>query len=240
MGKVIFIRNGKGGVGKSTVSKNLAAGLAMAGEEGFHTAIISLDDQNDSLTLLGREFINGDPGIKAFLTGADDDVRIKIRHNLDYYPLEAEDLSTQMCEKFKTWINDLKEEYRYIIIDGSPKESHLAKAAATVADEILVPIYLKKLSINGIGRLMDSVDSDKIKYIVPNMFTRRELQIKKYAALKELLDDTGIFLSKPIPDSKVEEDLAEKGKSIWETKAKPAEKTQNIYVELLQEVLTWE
>jgi len=43
---IIYIKNYKGGVGKSTITKNLASGLD---KSNIKTAIVTFDAQNDSL-----------------------------------------------------------------------------------------------------------------------------------------------------------------------------------------------
>lgn len=233
MNKIIFIKNNKGGVGKSTISKNISSGLAAG---GFKTALVSFDSQNDSLTLLGKDF-KEEKGIKAMVIN-NEDIKIKIRENLDYFPLETDVFSSKLKDKLKTSLNELKETYDFVIIDGAPsKDSFLSIAGSELADEILIPIELNKLSIKGISRLLQSVDAEKIAYIVPNKYKRGAIEKEIFGELQEFTAGLPIFLSEPIQESAMETNLSHKGKSIFETKAKKAMPLQKKYLDLIKEVI---
>jgi len=233
MSKIIFVKNNKGGVGKSTISKNVASGLAAA---GYTTALVSFDSQNDSLILLGMDF-KDEKGIKAMITTGED-VKIKIRENLDYFPLETDMFSSKLKNKLEIALNKLKEIYEFVIIDGAPsKDSFLSVAGSEFADEILVPIMLDKLSIKGVSRLLQSIDSEKIGYIIPNKFSRGAIEKEIFNDLKIFISELSIFLSDPIQESAIEKKLAHKGKSIFETKAKAAIPIQKKYIDIIKEVI---
>ena len=96
MSKIIFVKNNKGGVGKSTISKNIASGLAMSESK---VALVSFDAQNDSLALMGFEFIDEKNGLKAFVKNNKKDIKINVRESLDYYPLETDIFSKALKVK---------------------------------------------------------------------------------------------------------------------------------------------
>ena len=235
MSRIIFIKNNKGGVGKSTISRNICVGLARL---EYKTALLSFDSQNDSLILLGKEFNRGEKGLKSLIINSMEDVKIKIRENLDYYPLETDSVSSQLREKLTLLLENLKEKYDFIIIDGAPsKDAFLSIAGSELADEILVPICLDKLSVEGIGRMLETQEESKIAYIVPNLYNRRKTENTILEKLQEFLEGTEIYLSEPIPNSSVEANLASKGKSIFDTGAKTAEGIQEIYFSIIEEVI---
>ena len=103
MGKIVTIKNNKGGVGKSTLSKNIAHGLSLLENR---VALITSDAQNDSLILLGRWF-EGEKGLKYHIQTTDD-VRIKIRENLDYFPVETDIFGNNLKNKIKLVFENLK------------------------------------------------------------------------------------------------------------------------------------
>ena len=165
-------------------------------------------------------------------------MKIKARENLDYFPLETDVFSSQLKGKLERVFQNLKEKYDCVIIDGAPsKDSFLSLAGSELADEILVPLCLDVLSVEGIARMMDTSDYSKISYVVPNLFNRRKTEKDIYKQLEEFLRETGIYLSKPFPNSSVEANLAAKGKSIFETEAKTAATIQEGYLSLIEEVI---
>jgi len=233
MSKIIFVKNNKGGVGKSTISKNIASGMALG---GFKVALVSFDSQNDSLILLGKEF-EGNKGLKALVTDKED-IKVKVRENLDYFPLETDVFSSQLRGKLLKTLEGLREEYEIVLIDGAPsKDNFLSIAGTEMADEILVPITLDRLSIKGISRLLQATSSEKINYIVPNKYTKGSIEKKIYDELREFLEGTSIYLSEPLQEGAIEKKLAYSGKSIFETKSKLAQGMQENYLELIKEVI---
>ncbi|WP_426710918.1 ParA family protein [Cetobacterium sp. SF1] len=228
MGKIITIKNNKGGVGKSTLSKNIAHGLAML---NYKVALITSDSQNDSLILLGGWF-ESNKGFKAFIQ-SNEDVRITIRENLDYYPIETDIFGINLKTKILSTFKNLKEKYDYIIVDCAPVFNTLNEIILEITDEIIVPIKLDKLSTAGITRLLEKAEGKKITQIVPNLFRKTKISIEYYKNLKDFFKDTGVLLSTPIPETVLEEQLSEKGKTIWETSSKKIEELQEIYGEIL-------
>ncbi|GLI57702.1 chromosome partitioning protein ParA [Propionigenium maris DSM 9537] len=224
MGKIVTIKNNKGGVGKSTLSKNIAHGLALLENK---VALITSDAQNDSLILLGKWF-EDDKGLKHHIqTG--EDVKIKIRENLDYLPVETDIFGNNLKKKIKAAFDKFKEEYDYIIVDCAPVFNVLNDVILEITDEIIVPIKLDKLSTAGIMRLINKAEGEKITLVVPNLVRNTRLNKKYYEDLNSFFSDTGVVLADPIPESVVEETLSEKGKTIFETGAKKAQPLQEIY-----------
>jgi chromosome partitioning protein len=232
MGKIVTIKNNKGGVGKSTLSKNIAHGLSLLENR---VALITSDAQNDSLILLGRWF-EGEKGLKYHIQTTDD-VRIKIRENLDYFPVETDIFGNNLKNKIKLVFENLKKEYDYIIVDCAPVFNVLNDVILEITDEIIVPIKLDKLSTAGITRLINKAEGKKISMVVPNLVRNTKLNKKYYEDLSTFFSGTGVFLSEPIPESVVEEALAEKGKTIFETGSKKAIPIQEIYGDIIGRVI---
>lgn len=227
---IIYIKNYKGGVGKSTVTKNLASGLE---KSEVKTAIVTFDAQNDSLTMLGHEY-EGEPGFKHYVrTG--DDVRIHIRDNLWYYPLETDVFGTNLKTKIKNALMTLDKEYDVVLIDGAPAvDGVLDKVALEVSDKFLVPIMLDKASVNGLARMLESDKGSKIDIVIPNFYGATKVNKAYYEALQEYLEETTVTLAHPIKRSAIEEVLAEKGKSIFETESKKSFELRDRYLELIE------
>jgi len=232
MGKIITIKNNKGGVGKSTLSKNIAHGLALLENK---VALITTDSQNDSLILLGGWF-EGGKGLKHQIqTG--ENVAMELRENLDYIPVETDIFGNNLKKKIVKTFEGLKNDYDYIIVDSAPVFNVLNETILTITDEIIIPTKLDKLSIAGIMRLINKIEGKKISIVVPNLVRNTKLNKMYNEELKELLGETGVVLTDPIHESVVEENLSEKGKTIFETSAKKAEPMQEVYGEIIGVIL---
>ena len=232
MGRIITVKNNKGGVGKSTISKNISHGLALLGNK---TALITSDAQNDSLILLGKWF-EDEKGLKHHIqTG--EDVKIKIRENLDYFPVETDIFGNNLKKKIINAFDRFREKYDYIIVDSAPVFNVLNDVILEITDEVIVPIKLDKLSTAGIMRLIGKAEGEKISMVIPNLVRNTKINKEYYESLQEFFSETGVVLGDPIPESVVEETLSEKGKSIFETGAKKAERLQEIYGNIIGHIM---
>ena len=98
--EIITIGNRKGGIGKSTITAQLAHGLAIL---GMKTLLISGDSQNDVLKLLGiTEF--PEEGLCYALENKEfkvDEIKIEVRENLDAIHMESLSLANKLIDSIK-------------------------------------------------------------------------------------------------------------------------------------------
>nr|WP_307776015.1 ParA family protein [uncultured Cetobacterium sp.] len=237
MGKIITIKNNKGGVGKSWITlqlAHLASMLDKTEDEKYKVLILTSDSQNNILTYTGMD-IEVDKGLEN-LVNKGDKHEIKVRENLFYIPLLSNTFSNPFREKLKRTLEDLKSEYDVIFIDSVPT-LNIDKDFVDAADHIVIPTFLDTATTQGILKLMDEIDTKKIKAIIPNKFTKLKTEMDWYKVLKTQTRGTTINLTHPIRYSSLVNSLIEKGKTIWETRAKGAEEVQLVLYGVVEELI---
>lgn len=165
MGKIIATCNQKGGVGKTTTTVNLAAYLATSGKK---ILLIDTDPQGNATSGIGFEtpsitsclynaIIEGEPLINI--------IKETNINNLDLIPAtsqlagaEVELVNAVNREtKLKTALQDIKDNYDFILIDCPPSLSLLTVNALTAADEVIIPIQCEYYALEGLGRLTETI-----------------------------------------------------------------------------------
>ncbi len=233
---IIYVKNNKGGTGKSSISRNLAHGFST---KGLRTALVSGDSQNDSLILLGKEFVDT-KGLKYF-SQYGEDIKIKVRDNLDYYPLETNSIGVGLRNKVIKAFERLDLEYDLVIIYGAPsKEDQLSLIASKVCDQIVIPVLLDGASIKAIKRLQETVNIEKVSCVVPNLYLGTKDETDIYNALDKFFEATNVYLTQAIKHTAFERRLCLKGKSIYDSKSKNTLGSKAVYDEIMDVILTWE
>ncbi|MFH1418721.1 MAG: AAA family ATPase [Planctomycetota bacterium] len=160
----ISIINQKGGVGKTTTSVNLGAGLA---ERGKRVLLIDLDPQGHLTTHLGVDDKARGAGIYEVLTrGLPFDSAIHSRSpRLSVVPAQIElaaaevELASEVGREVilrdilaaGSWPFDV------IIIDCPPSLGVLTLNALSASTQVLIPIQPHFLSLQGVGKLFETV-----------------------------------------------------------------------------------
>ncbi|HDX9578767.1 sporulation initiation inhibitor protein Soj [Bacillus sp. JJ864] len=165
MGKIIAIANQKGGVGKTTTSVNLGAGLAQVGKK---VLLVDIDAQGNATTGVGIEKSDLNECIYNVLV-EDMDVRVVIQRtateNLDVLPAtiqlagaEIELVPTISREvRLQRALQPIRDEYDYIIIDCPPSLGLLTINALTAADSVIIPVQCEYYALEGLSQLLNTV-----------------------------------------------------------------------------------
>lgn len=160
----IAIMNQKGGVGKTTTTVNLAAGLARAGKK---VCIIDLDPQAHSSTHLGVEPNPDEPTLYDVLTRSASlsSVRRQVEENLWLVPSSI-DLAASEVELagvvgreliLRDRLADDPESFDYIVADCPPSLGVLTINALTAAGEVIVPLQPHFFALHGLSKLFETV-----------------------------------------------------------------------------------
>jgi chromosome partitioning protein len=190
--RVIAMVNNKGGVGKTTCTLNITAGLA---RRNRRVLIVDLDPQaNASLVLLGTKFFELPRSIYDVLLEPDRHIQEIIVPT----PIAGLDLAPSQTSLANAELNLASVrgrervlrrsmglglgDYHYILIDCPPSLGLLTINALLAAGEVHIPIAMTYLALEGVGQVMDAIEAVKreldhptlsITGVIPTFFDGR-------------------------------------------------------------------
>ncbi len=198
MRRVVF--NQKGGVGKSSITVNLAA---ISAAQGHRTLVVDLDPQcNASQYLLGMEaYANEDgpkPNIGTFF-GQTLSFRVKEKDGREFvHPTRFDNLfvvpsnpelgeiehmleSKHKIYKLRSLLVNLSKEFDIIYIDTPPAYNFYTLSALIGADRVLIPFDCDAFSRKALYTLLDNIqearedhnDDLRVEGIIVNQFQPR-------------------------------------------------------------------
>lgn len=253
MSKIIAIANQKGGVGKTTTSVNLGAGLASLGKR---VLLVDIDPQGNTTSGVG---IN-----KADVVNCIYDIIINEVHpkdaicgtkveGLDIIPAtiqlagaEIELVPTISREvRLKKSLQLIKHHYDYILIDCPPSLGILTINSLTAADSVIIPIQCEYYALEGLSQLLNTVrlvqkhlnTSLKIEGVLLTMLdARTNLGIQVIEEVKKYFQEK--VYRTIIPRNVRLSEAPSHGQSIitYDPRSKGAE----VYLELAKEVISYE
>lgn len=235
IGKVYTLKVNKGGIGKTFLTVQLAHGLTMKGSK---VIILTSDSQNNIMDFTipeeKQESIELKKGLRSWvMTGKGD--KLNLRKNLDFIPLESSVFTERFLEKLPIFIDHLKKEYDYILIDSIPTMK-IDTEFVRCSDKIIIPAFCDIPTLKGVINVIEEAGIEKIHAILVNLYRATITQKDILEKLNSMLKETDILFPEPIKETSLIESLVKKGKTIWESKAKSIEEAQNSLLDIIMEM----
>jgi len=189
MAKIIGLINGKGGVGKTTSSVNLASYLAAMGK---YVLLVDIDPQANATSGIGVNPQTVPLNLYHSLVGGllpEEVIRQTGLFGYDVIPA-APDLAGATIElvgmdnrEFKLYelLRRIRTNYDYILIDCPPSLGLLTINGLVAADEVIIPVQCEYYALEGLGQLLKTIElvqdnlgsHTKVKGALMTMYDRR-------------------------------------------------------------------
>ena len=204
MTRVIALVNQKGGVGKTTSTINIGAGLA---KKGKRVLLVDLDPQGNLSYSLGikahevkltiYEVMKDEATAKDSIIKGSFDV-IPANINLSGAELELSSVAGRELI-LKEALEPLLLDYDYVLIDAPPALNMLTINALTACQEVFIPLQAEYLSLNGMLQLTNTValvskrlnNELKITGVIATLYdARKNLNREVIEAIQERFKDS--------------------------------------------------
>lgn len=204
MSEVIVVTSGKGGVGKTTTSANVGTGLAKLNKKvilidtdiGLRNLDVVMGLENRIVYNL-VDVVEGNCRIKQAL------IKDKRYANLYLLPsAQTRDKTSVTPEQMKKLIDELKEEFDYIILDCPAGIEQGFKNAIAGADRALVVTTPEVSAIRDADRIIGLLEANEIKRtdLIVNRIRMDMVKKGDMMSIEDVVDILSINLIGAVPD----------------------------------------
>jgi chromosome partitioning protein len=215
MGKVIAFINQKGGVGKSTLTANIAAGVR---RKGFDTLMVDVDPQANLTYITGA--YGKRQGTEELLTGkakAADVIQATAQGDVisSSAGLALDGLIAGNGKEYRLReaLEPVRDIYDFTVIDCPPSLGILTINALTAATGVIIPVQADVLSLQALGQFSDTFETVKTRTnaglklygIALTRYSRRALLSQEVA---RVIEDTAKKLNTKVYAAPIRESVA--------------------------------
>ncbi len=171
MSRIITISNQKGGVGKTTTAISLSAAFI---EYSKRVLLVDMDPQGNCSRGLGMDSSLFSHTLFDVLAN-DLNIKLAIKKtpykNLDLLPgnvnlaiVESKIQGDNSLLKLKNVLDELQEDYDFIIIDTPPSFGFLSVSSLIAAKEVLIPVQCEYFALESVAQVLGTISNVQTTY----------------------------------------------------------------------------